>query len=266
MEASCATRIVIAILNESESESLRGLRNGLAGKSGVWACASRSEALRVMQHVDACAVVTDLRDDVIATLRAFVEAVHQRSAYTPVIGIVSPTPAELRKMAPAVRAGVAEIAIIGIDDVAAVVLAFVEPPPYDSAVAYVIAELAPWVERGARPIVDYCVREARRGLSVEQLCAGLYQSRSTINRRLAAASLAPPSEVIAWARLLVAARLLQASTQTVAATAKVLGFTSTSMLRRITRRCSGRLPTQLRDPMAIPELIRDFTTGRTRVG
>ena len=142
-------------------------------------CRDLCSPFNLLQRTDTGVVVLDLKDWSVESSGQFIRGIRRRFPAMPVIGIVHPDPGGLRRIVPAVRAGITEIALVGIDDLTAIVLS-AQTDAYAHAVASVISHVAPALATDGRAIVEYCVRQARRGIGVKQLCAELCQSRSTL--------------------------------------------------------------------------------------
>jgi AraC-like DNA-binding protein len=83
-------------------------------------------------------------------------------------------------------------------------------------------------------------------MSVESIVARTGRSRKTLSNWLAAAQLPPPSRIIGWTRVLVAARMLDDTTQSTEKIARELHFMSGTALRNMMRRYLGCGPDALR--------------------
>src|SRR3546814_9586520 len=78
------------------------------------------------------------------------------------------------------------------------------------------------------PFVTFCLEQARRAITVPEAAAALGVHRKTLVDRLAAAGFPTPSAMIAWCRLITAARLLEDPGRTVEQVALLLDFPSGS--------------------------------------
>jgi AraC-like DNA-binding protein len=119
--------------------------------------------------------------------------------------------------------------------------------------AAIVGQLVPDDVRG---IVEQCMREPSRHQTVAALAATLGTASRTLTRRLARAGLPSPHLLVAWARLLAAARLLEDPGRSVHGTARALGFRSTRTFRELLRRHAGVGPSDLRSPGAFEVVLR----------
>jgi AraC-like DNA-binding protein len=109
----------------------------------------------------------------------------------------------------------------------------------------VLSELASLLPPTVEPIVAYCLRHAHAPLTVGQIAGALGVHRRTLVNRLATTAMPSPAAIISWARLMLAAHLLQERGRSVESVALALGFGSGAALRNMLRRHAGVAPSEL---------------------
>ncbi|HEX2080113.1 MAG TPA: helix-turn-helix transcriptional regulator [Longimicrobium sp.] len=113
--------------------------------------------------------------------------------------------------------------------------------PFDEAVSGLAGRVAPRVRAWLEPLL----RSPQGPATVDALARRLRCSPRTLRRTLAAAGLPPPEEVLAWRRLLHAARLMEDGHRSFDGVARALGCSSPSALRRCLKRLTGLRPREL---------------------
>jgi AraC-like DNA-binding protein len=157
-----------------------------------------------------------------------------------------------------VRAGVSEVVLQGVDDVRTVIENALASAVRECTADLVLARLRGGLSRETYAIVEFFLRHATAAVSVHDAAAALGVHRKTLVNRLTAAHDVSPSEIAAWARLLVAARLLDAPGRTADGVALEAGFSSGTALRNMLRRHTGLTPGALRTGLGFEGLCRRF--------
>lgn len=141
--------------------------------------------------------------------------------------------------------GVRDVVCTSEGDAAARVAAAVEANLNRGALEAVVRALGergpPSVHRWLAPVLLSAAGVA----SVPELARAALCSTRTLRRSLDAAGLPPPEELLAWRRLLHAARLLDDG-RSADSTARALGFSTGSALRKCLKRLTGLRPGELR--------------------
>lgn len=114
--------------------------------------------------------------------------------------------------------------------------------PCDAVLARITQRLPPRLRERLEPVL--CAGETPA--SAAALAAAARCSPRTLRRVLRAAGLPPADELLAWHRLLHAARLLDDPHRTADGVARTLGYSSGSALRRTLKRLAGVRPRELR--------------------
>lgn len=113
--------------------------------------------------------------------------------------------------------------------------------PLEEMVAALAGRVPPAVHRWLAPVL----LSARDALNVPGLARAARCSPRTLRRTLAGAGLPPPEELLAWRRLLHAARLLDDG-RSADSVARALDFSTGSALRKCLKRHTGFRPGELR--------------------
>jgi AraC-like DNA-binding protein len=134
--------------------------------------------------------------------------------------------------------------------------AYVGATLLDEAIAPVVARVPP----AARGWVRAALRSASPPASVAELARAAHCTPRTLHRILTRAGLPAPDELLAWGRVLNAARLLEDPQRGVASVALALGYSSGSALRRTLRRLTGLRPGELAAAGGVRRVAELFMT------
>lgn len=227
-------------------------------------CDTPHGILALLRRVQVSAVIVDLVDGHGLSSAPFISTIREQHPALPIIGVLLPKTVDWRNLVPAVRAGISEILVIGIDDVVSVVRSICADEGTDAVVATVLGVLAPHVPAAACPILEYCLRGATTALSTKQLAAALGVPRSTLNRRFNRAGLLSPGSLLMWTRLFLAAQLLERGEHTVEDIARSLRFDSVVSFRRVVRRLAGLRPAEIRANGGIRAILPQFLEAITK--
>ena len=164
------------------------------------------------------------------------------------------------------REGICAALSQGIDDdpgnIAAVINRTVHAGP--------LTQLAEDAANGSDPRVTALLRcalqHATQPLTVAQVSGLTGFGSRTLRRVLAHRGLPLPGELVAWCRVLHAARLMDDPGRSTDAVANVLGFSSPSDLRRRLRRLTGLTPSELLDLGGAPFIVDLFKKKMRRNG
>jgi AraC-like DNA-binding protein len=111
----------------------------------------------------------------------------------------------------------------------------------------VYAAVSGSLPRDAAALVRYCLEHASETPTVGDISRALGVHRRTLVNRMQQAMLPPPSELWAWARLLLAARYLEVPGRSVEWVASPVGSPSANALRNALKRYTGMVPSELRE-------------------
>jgi AraC-like DNA-binding protein len=112
--------------------------------------------------------------------------------------------------------------------------------------ARVIEAIRPHVRADTAAFVRYCLTHAGDSPSIQHAARVLGMDRKTLRNRLVQQQLPPPREVLAWCRLLVAARMLEDPGRSVEQVGLALGCGSATALRNLFLRHTGSRPKAIR--------------------
>jgi hypothetical protein len=171
---------------------------------------------------------------------------HGTWAAIPVIGYVDFTPQRARDILAAAHAGAAEIILGEFDQLDMIANKIVDIGMASNVAARVDVAIKGVVPIHLRDFFLFCVSNARYAMSVDSVVMRLQRSRKTLSNWLVVAQLPPPSRIVGWARVLVAARMLEDSTQSTEKIARELQFMSGTALRGMMRRYLRCSPETLR--------------------
>ncbi|HEU4641571.1 MAG TPA: AraC family transcriptional regulator [Gemmatimonadaceae bacterium] len=171
-----------------------------------------------------------------------------RSAFpsVPIVACCALSGATAHDILTLAKAGVTDLALRGFDDIASTISTAIRGTSLEGVAAQVVRELGPVLPRRMRPIVEYCIANARAGLTVDEIAAALGMPRKTLARQLAQAGLPSPKRLIAWGRVFMAARLMEDHARSIERIALDLDFPTPSAFRKLLRRLTGLRPLDVR--------------------
>ena len=202
-----------------------------------------------------------------------VAAIRRISRTIPILVLCRMVASHARSLMSLARAGADDIVLEDIDDLAAVVSKHAHRTEDVATVQEVLDDLRLLAPAAAYPVVSHCVANAGRGLRVDTLARALGVSRRTLCNRLAAAGMAPPSTILMWSRLILAAYLLTGTGRSVERVAASSGFASAAAFRVACKRYTGFRPLEIRRANARDRVVQLFlstqptaATGRLKAG
>jgi len=198
---------------------------------------------------DVLAVVVDMRrrvDHSGSSPTDLIAYIHAVWPTVPIVGYVDFTPQRARDILSAAHAGATEIILGDFDDLDIIANRIVDIGMSSDTVTRVAAAVDAVIPLHLREFFLLCMANARHAMNVDGIVARTGKSRKTLSNWLAAAQLPPPSRVIGWTRILVAARMLDDTTRSAEKVARELHFVSGTALRNMMRRYLGCGPDVLR--------------------
>ena len=199
------------------------------------------------QHLGAVAcVVAEARDSAHEPVGPALSTLIQRFPTVPVLGYCGAGArhaADLRDLA---RAGVHELIFADVDDHPALLLAKLSRGEEARAAAAVLRRIKSLLPPALSRVVDYCVHFPRDSHEISRISAALGVHRKTLVNWCERAKVPPPSTLVTWVRLLLAAELLRSPGQAVERVANSLEFASPTAFRNQCRRYLGMRPSELR--------------------
>jgi AraC-like DNA-binding protein len=247
----------VAALLSDRSRQHR-LREALQTRHHLVAAATWGEFLAACDGGPTVAALIDLQDYAQPTFDAL-RQFRTRHASTAMILYVAVPPVAAQDVFEAGRFGFDAIIVAGHDDSAPKILEVVE-----RAMARGVGELlrvvvgaAPSVARDAALAV---VARAYERLSPETLARLLGVRRRALTERLAEAGMPAPQRLIAWGRLIMAARLLEDPDRKVDGIALTLDFPSGSAFRNAFQRYLRATPHEVRSRGGAAYVIQAFAS------
>jgi AraC-like DNA-binding protein len=238
--------LVAALLRDPEARAR--VTDALRGQAEVYCC-------RFVHDLDARirtrppppdALVLTPWDGGGADVTPLVHALRRDYPEMPMAVLAPLTPHATRQVVALARAGIDEVILREHDDVGVSLRALLRRAAGRTEVAQALRVLERMTPEPAHAILAYCLENAREALTVDELAKALGVDRKTLLNRLTAGALPPPSVLISWCRLFVAARLLEDEVRTVEQVATALGFGSGTALRNMFRRYTGLRPADVR--------------------
>jgi AraC-like DNA-binding protein len=223
---------------------LQRLQTATRGGQPLVLCRSWSELTLECERGAADLVVFDLYADGVPDFER-VRQLRSRAPRAAMVAYVEAARARPRDMFDAGRCGIEALIVAGEDDAPQTLVALIDRAAARGAAALVMSRLT-----GARPLVRdavlLAVTRAHERLTPDTLARHAASSRRALTRRLTAATLPPPHQLITWGRLIVAARLLEHVDRSAESVARALDFPSPSAFRNTCRRYLGATPMEVR--------------------
>lgn len=241
------------------------LQDAMRGQGSVRFCERQPELLALVEHDLARVVVVDLRD---REGRSTLDMVrHIREAYpsVPVVLYCAISADTSRDVLAFARAGVNDLVLRDVDDLRHTLRTALTTATDHCSARFVLEELKSLVPANVVPMLRYCLENGRRALTVEDVADALHVHRKTLVGRLGSAHLPTPSALIAWCRLLVAARLLEDPGRSVEEVALLLDFPSGTSLRNMMKRYTGLRPGEIRQNGGVRCVLHAFKRQLTDV-
>lgn len=249
--------MIVAALVWEQTARAR-LNDALRDQAKVRFCDRQSELLALVEHGVAGVVVLDMRDvDGASTLRS-VRRVREEFPSVPVVLYCALAPTTSRDVLDFARAGVNDLVLRGVDDLRTTLRGAVQSALDHCSAKGMLGELRPLVPPSVEPFLRFCLENGRRNLTVEEVAIALGVHRKTLFDRLNAAGLPSPSLIIAWARLLTAARMLEDPGRSVEQVALLLDFPSGTSLRNMMKRYTGLRSGEVRENGGVRCVLHAF--------
>lgn len=230
-----------------DSASRTRLQDAIRGQGSVRFCERQGELLALVENDLARVVVVDIRDREGRSMLDLVRHIREDFPSVPVVLYCAISPETSRDVLAFARAGVNDLVLRGVDDLRHTLRSALATAADHCSARLIVEELEPFVPATVMPMLRYCIENGRRSLTVEHVAHALHVHRKTLVDRLGSAHLPTPSALIAWCRLLVAARLLEDPGRSVEQVALLLDFPSGTALRNMTKRYTGLRPSEIRE-------------------
>ena len=203
-------------------------------------------APRVLAAPSVAAIVVEPCDRVGASTAPLVGALRRDFPRIPVVAYCDHRRDRSTDILALARAGVHELVFRGADDVRPALASALASAVRHCTATALVAELHAVVPASVLPVVAYCLDHAAEPLTVQSVARALGVHRKTLVYRFRLAQLPPPRTIIAWCRLLIAARMLADPGRTVEQVALDLDFPSGTALRNLMKRHTGLRAAELR--------------------
>ncbi len=222
------------------------LREALRSPITVRFCDRSTELLALVEHGLASVAVVDTRDREGESTLQVVRRLRDDFPSVPVVLYCALAPDASRDVLDFARAGVSDLVFRDVDDLRVTLRSAVQAALDHSSAKQMLLDLEPIVPPNVLPMLRFCIENGRRNLGVEEVASALGVHRKTLLDRLNAVSYPSPTAIIAWGRLLVAARLLEDPGRAVDEVALLLDFPSGTSLRNMMKRYTGLLCSEVR--------------------
>lgn len=244
------------------------LRSAIRGRHAVEPCATWDDVLRLCETRPVHVAVVDLFVEGAMNLDAVrqLKRTHPRMA---TVAYVDVTVERARDLFDAGRSGVDALLVANVDDDAITIASTIERAEA-RGVAGVLRTLLEALRPTARDALLLAVTRAHEHLTPDDLARRLSLSRRVLAKHLEQASLPSPQRLITWARLLVAAHLLEDPERSADNIALALHFPSGSAFRNTCQRYLHATPSEIRRNGGAPWVLsrmqeddaRDDADGR----
>lgn len=206
------------------------------------------------------AVVAELRDSNGTLTAETIRRLRHEYPTVPVLAYCVASQPHAADLLAVAQAGVTGLLLRGIDDARPALHSALEAAEDACVARLAFANLAPFVNPQARPIVEYCLAHARHALTVDTVSRALGMHRKTLGARLSHSHLPPPQAVIGWCRLVLAARLMEDVGRPLERIAIELNYPSSAALRNMLARYTGLKIADVRGPNAFSRVLDAFAT------
>lgn len=234
------------------------LLDAVRGRAAIRFYADVDALLDAIRHGPASAVITECADGVGRSMLPAIEQIRAGFPSVSVIALVTPGRTPSSEILAVAQAGVHELVMQGFDDEGIALRAALESATRRCAAARVLMALGPTMPSDVLPFLRYSLEFADAEPTVTSAAAYLGVHRKTLVYRLQRAGLPPPSAIIGWCRLFVAAHLLEDVRRSVAQVALAVQFASSAALRGMLRRYTGMRPADLRRAGGLDALLHRF--------
>jgi AraC-like DNA-binding protein len=175
----------------------------------------------------------------------------------PLLGVVQIDSIDRREIVPAIKAGVCELIVLGVDDPVKVVTTTVLSRSGRSA-AHVLDLLRTVLPARSFPLVRESIAWATNCHTTSDFACALGCSTRTLLRRCRAAGLMSPAKLLVWSRLILSAHEIDKGAHAIERIAEHVRFSSANDLRRAMKRSCGLRPSDVKGPAALQIIVACF--------
>ncbi|HEX6533115.1 MAG TPA: helix-turn-helix domain-containing protein [Gemmatimonadaceae bacterium] len=243
-EQSAPLRIVaLAVTDELEAR----LRTALPEHADVRICRTLGQLGALVMALQPAVILLEVMDGEGERLAPHARWLRETFPSTPIVACCALSGATAHDILTLAKAGVTDLALRGFDNIAGIIASAVHATSMESVAARVMRQLGPALPRRVRPVVEYCLANAKASITVDEIAAALGMPRKTLARQLAQAGLPSPKRLVAWGRVFIAAQMMQDQARSIDRIAQDLDFPSTAALRKLLRRLTGFSPQAVRE-------------------
>ena len=210
------------------------------------------------------AVILSLRTAHNVSTGGFATSLSRRRPGLPILGVVEPTPVDIREIRSPLNNSFSDFLIVGIDDIARTI-DDVLCTARDRCDGNILESVRDKLSEGAFAVLHQCAEAVRRSAPIrahaDTFAESLGVSRRTLTRRFRAAGLPPPALVFRWVRLVLSAASLRHAGRSVCETARVHGYSDGQDYRKTLRRLTGLRPHEIRSDSGFSVLMDRFVTA-----
>lgn len=223
----------------------------------LW-CARREELLPLLRGRWADALLVEPWDAAGADVAPVVLSLRHEFPSLPIIAYCPLSAEAMHEVLLLTKAGVDDVLVREYEDPGTLLRGVLASARGRRTASEVLPTVAPHVMPEVLPIIACCLEHAGRPTSVADIARELGVHRKTLVNRMSVAGLPTPSAVIAWCRLLLAARLLEDPGRSVEHVALALEFGSGTALRNMLRRYTRLRPADVRAGGGLQSVLRLF--------
>lgn len=169
-----------------------------------------------------------------------------RFSWLPVVAVVRPGPEALELLRTLGRWGVSEVIVEGVEDTPAGIAKAIRFAQGKLLQGLIEEMLPPYLPGRVRRLLFASAEAISVGGHSPDLAAILGVTETTVIRRCESLRLPPPRRLLAWMRVLLAARLLEEAGRTSQSVAYACGYATEAGLRRVMQNFLGLGITELR--------------------
>lgn len=181
-------------------------------------------------------------------------------SWLPVVAVVRPGPDTLEFLRMLGRWGVSEVIVQGVEDTPAGIAKAIRFAQGKLLQGLMEEVLPPYLPGRVRRLLFAAAEAIAAGGHSPDLAAILGVNETTVIRRCERLQLPPPRRILAWMRVLLAARLLEDGGRTSQSVAYACGYATEAGLRRVVQNFLGVGITELRRRGALRTAVSGFLT------
>jgi len=233
-----ASRIAALTVDDVNRELLRRSRH----VSVIHFCHTSGELVDACRTSDVQLVTIGIAGAAQGALLEAVRTIRAEFPAVPVVGLCRPTGRAGWNPSRWIQSGITDLALVGHDDVSAVIDRYLKSGAYPRHAAFVWRMMQSRADEVVRQTLYQIFKGMGRNLSVDDLARSLGITRKTLAARLRERGWPTPKALITWCQVLVAMRLIECTKASLDAVARQVGLSSAGALRTSMRRLIGVTP------------------------